>query len=116
MGVLLRRKLQEDSELGLFTTLFCVMLLPIGDKETGRRVTLTGETDSGNHFEVSRWSTTKAPLSLIMMELAIQCRFKGIDLHLEWIPRGQNIEADELSIQERDQSRMQYQAAGLYRA
>ena len=74
------------------------MLLPIGDKKIGRRVTLIGETDNrGNHFAVSRWSTTKAPPSLTMIELAIQCRLKGIDLHLAWIPRGQNIDAEELS-------------------
>ena len=74
------------------------MLLPISDRGVGRRITLTGETDNReNHFAVSRWSTTKAPLSLIIMEFAIQCRLKGIDLHLVLIPRGQNVEADELS-------------------
>ena len=33
----------------------------------------------------------------MMMELVIQCRLKGIDLHLAWIPRGQHIEAEESS-------------------
>ena len=76
------------ARLELFTTWLCVMLLPIGDKKIGRRVTLTGETDNrGNHFAVSRCSTTKALLSFITMELDIQCQLKGFDLHLAWIPR-----------------------------
>lgn len=59
---------RKIASLELTTTWLCVMLLPIADKKIGRRVTLTGKTDNrGNHVAVSRWSTTKAPPSLIMM-------------------------------------------------
>jgi hypothetical protein len=86
------------ASLELFTTLLCVMLLPLGSGNEGKRLVLTGETDNrGNSFAVARWSTTKAPLSMILMELAVQCRKRGIVLHLAWLPRLQNIEADELS-------------------
>ena len=41
--------------------------------------------------------TTKFPLSAILMELAATLSCRGSELRLNWIPREQNIEADELS-------------------
>ena len=89
---------RKIASLELYTTLLCAMKLPVARTTMGRQIALTAETDNmGNSFAVGRWSTTKAPLSMIMMELAVQCRRRGLDLHLAWIPRLQNMEADELS-------------------
>ena len=41
--------------------------------------------------------TTKFPLCAILMELAACLAAKGSSLDLHWLPREQNIEADELS-------------------
>ena len=41
--------------------------------------------------------TTKFPLCAILMELAALLASKGSALDLHWLPREQNIEADELS-------------------
>ena len=41
--------------------------------------------------------TTKVPLVGILMELAALCHDRGIRLHLDWAPREQNVEADELA-------------------
>ena len=54
------------ASLELFTTLLCVMLLPLGSGNAGKQRLLTGETDNrGNSFAVGRWSTTKAQLSMM---------------------------------------------------
>ncbi len=44
--------------------------------------------------------STKFPLAVILMEIAVVCHRKGIELHLYWLPREQNIEADALSNQD----------------
>ena len=69
--------------------------------ESGRRdatLVLGGSTDNqGNAFAVSKMLTTRFPLNAVLMEVAAQCLARGIRLHLSWTPRGQNVEADELS-------------------
>jgi hypothetical protein len=41
--------------------------------------------------------TTKYPLCIIILELAVQLHRRGISLDVSWIPRQQNAEADEIS-------------------
>eukprot|EP00438_Fugacium_kawagutii_P014330 Skav232174 [mRNA] locus=scaffold4749:104086:104403:- [translate_table: standard] len=41
--------------------------------------------------------TTAFPLSVILMELALQLQKIQVDLELQWIPRDQNVEADSLT-------------------
>ena len=41
--------------------------------------------------------TTKFPLTVILMEIAVQAELRGVRLHLFWIPRDQNQEADGLT-------------------
>jgi len=58
----------------------------------------SGATDNkGNSFSVSKLMSTKFPTTLLLMELSEQLRSRSLELHLNWIPRGQNEPADDLS-------------------
>ena len=59
---------------------------------------MTGMTDNaGNQFALARLMSSKFPLIIILTELAAQMRERRLELALEWIPRGQNEEADALT-------------------
>ncbi len=83
----------------LYTTLITVMTLCDKDCDGLLQLTsLAGETDNqGNSFAVGRLLSTKFPLNIVLMELALQLHKRGMVLDLSWIPREQNVEADELS-------------------
>ena len=53
--------------------------------------------NQGNSRVVARLLTTKFPLNAFLMELAVQLQRSNADLELYWLPRLQNIEADELT-------------------
>jgi hypothetical protein len=83
----------------LYTTLVTVMTL-CGKGSDGfiQRTSLAGDTDNqGNTYAVGRLLSTKFPLNIVLMELALQLHSRGMTLDLSWIPREQNLEADELS-------------------
>ncbi len=70
-------------------------LLPTDSKA---RLRLPGMTDNAaNTFSVSKLMTTKFPLLIVIMEIAIQSEARNIILDLEWVPRDANEEADALS-------------------
>ena len=56
-----------------------------------------GIDNEGNAYALRKWSTTKHPFCLILMELSIDCRLRNISLDLSWISREQNCTADNLS-------------------
>ena len=86
------------ASLELFTTLLCLKVLPPPVKCGNARLQLTAGTDNlGNAYALTRWSTTRFPLGLIMMELAVEARLKNLSLELVWVPRDQNVPADDLS-------------------
>ena len=59
---------------------------------------MTGLTDNlGNAFAVARLMTSKFPSVVILAELAEQLRARQAELSLQWIPRDQNEEADDLT-------------------
>ena len=61
-------------------------------------VTLTALTDNlGNAHVLKKFGSSKFPLSIVAMELASQLDRCGIDLDLQWVPRWQNQEADDLT-------------------
>jgi len=51
----------------------------------------------GNSFALSRLMTTKYPLCLLVMELAVALEERGLALTAEWVPREWNAEADALT-------------------
>jgi len=51
----------------------------------------------GNTFALSRLMSTKYPLCLLVMELAVVLEEKGLALTAEWAPREWNAEADALT-------------------
>ncbi len=70
-------------------------LLPTDSKA---RLRLPGMTDNAaNTFSISKLMTTKFPLLIVIMEIAIQSEARNLILDLEWVPRDANEEADALS-------------------
>ena len=62
------------------------------------RVSLTALTDNlGNAHVLRKFGSSRYLLSIIAMELATQLDRRGIDLDLQWVPRWQNQEADDLT-------------------
>jgi hypothetical protein len=87
------------ASIELFTTLVAAMVFRQPDSEGLLELSvMDGETDNkGNAYVVAKLMTTKYPLNIILMELAMQLRKYNSCLSLAWVPREQNIEADELS-------------------
>ena len=88
------------SSLELTATLMAVMVFGKDGKWRGERgrLSVTSFTDSlVNAFAMQRFLSCKYPLSIVVMELAAQLREKALELDLQWIPRGQNEEADDLT-------------------
>jgi hypothetical protein len=61
-------------------------------------VKLRGGTDNkGNSYIVQKLLTTKWPGAAVLMQLSELLMRRGIWLELEWVPREQNVEADQLT-------------------
>ena len=85
--------------LELFGTLLSIMAFgdswPRNSMGTSR---ITGTTDNGgNPHVLSRLMTSKFPLVVILAELAEQLRQRDLSMSLDWVPRDQNEEADDLT-------------------
>ena len=84
----------------LAATVGLVLLAQVSLAEPGvsGSVTVTGFTDSlVSSSVVTRGLTTAFPLCAVAMELAAQLEVRNAELHLEWVPREQNAEADMLA-------------------
>ena len=83
----------------MYATLLSVVLFsPVWPADVGGEIRLTGATDnSGTPFAVSRLMTSKFPMIVVLTELAEQLRARGLSLSLNWTPRDQNEEADDLT-------------------
>jgi hypothetical protein len=58
----------------------------------------TGLTDNkGNSFVLMKMLSTKFPLTILLIELSEQLRHRHLELHLQWVPREGNQEADDLT-------------------
>ena len=88
--------------LELYATLVSVMVF--GDRwpaGASGQVTIGGTTDNGGNPQIlSRLMTSKFPLVVVLAELAEQLRSRGWRLDLQWAPRDQNEEADDLTNEE----------------
>ncbi|CAE8672430.1 unnamed protein product [Polarella glacialis] len=89
--------------LELLATLCCLVAFlrvpgPVNAEEPRALLTLGGSTDNlGNKFVVAKLQTTKYPLVCVLMEIAAMLHQAGEGLDLQWVPRLQNIEADQLT-------------------
>ena len=85
--------------LELLGTLVAIMLFDPERKRGGSAAcAITGGTDNrGNSFIVQKMSSTKFPITPLLIELSEQLRVRNAELHLTWVPRLQNQEADDLS-------------------
>ena len=100
--------------LELIGVLVAVMVLaPSSTWASGSAaVTLTALTDNlANTHVLRRYGSSRYPLSIVAMELAVQLDIVGIDLQLQWVPRAQNQPADDLTNDRfddfRDQNRIE---------
>jgi hypothetical protein len=60
--------------------------------------TIRGGTDNkANTFVATKLLSTKFPLTILVMELIAQLRVKGCQVQLDWVPREDNVPADDLT-------------------
>ena len=87
--------------LELYATLVCVVLFGKRWRSaTSGRLRLSGATDNlGNTMVMNKLMSSKFPLVIVLTELAAQLQAHNLDLHLQWVPRLQNEEADALTNQ-----------------
>jgi hypothetical protein len=89
------------ASLELLGILVSVMVLLPDDAmraETLGTVSLTCGTDNqGNSYLLDKLMTTKYPLGVVLMELAVQVGLRNAVLRANWLPRLQNEEADALT-------------------
>jgi len=85
--------------LELFATLISFLVFsPRWLTSSRGSISLTGLTDNfGNSFAVEGLMTSKFPSVVILAELAEQLRLRQAKLGLQWVPRDQNEEADDLT-------------------
>jgi hypothetical protein len=82
----------------LGTILAIVLFDPNGTRNNITSCGVTGSTDNkGNSYIVQKMLSTKFPITPLVIELSEQLRYRGAELHLTWIPRELNQEADDLS-------------------
>ena len=74
-----------------------VVLFGVPRGETGRVRCSAGTDNYGNSHIVARLLTSSFPLCAFLAELAMQLQKSGTELHLHWLPRLQNKEADALT-------------------
>ena len=88
--------------LELMGTLLSIIMFNYTEDTLKRaRYTLTGETDNqGITLAMRKFMSTKWPLSALLAELSEQLRFRNIELHLDWLPRNENQEADAITNQD----------------
>ena len=85
--------------LELLGTLLCLVLLDFSFEELtcGNNV-ICGSTDNqGNSFILSKYFSTKWPITALLIETSEQLRTRGLELSLRWIRRELNTEADDLT-------------------
>ena len=89
------------ASLELLGVLVSVMVLMPNDDEASESlgsISLTCGTDNlGNSYLLDRLLTTKYPLGVVLMELAVQLGMRNAVLRANWLPRLQNEEADALT-------------------
>ena len=89
------------ASLELLGVLVSVMvLMPAGEAaaESLGSISLTCGTDNqGNSFLLDKLLTTKYPLGVVLVELAVQLGLRNATLRADWLPRLQNEEADALT-------------------
>ena len=87
--------------LELLATLIAARLWARDLPKGGRgKCWVKGKTDNlSNSYAVSKWMSTKYPLTILIMELSETLRTRDCELSLEWVPREKNQLADDLTNQ-----------------
>ncbi|CAE7588864.1 unnamed protein product [Symbiodinium sp. CCMP2592] len=88
---------RQIASLELLATLAAVVVFDVPDASKCCFRCSAATDNKGNSHVLSRLLTTKFPLNAFLMELAMQLQTRGAELHLFWLPRLQNVEADSLT-------------------
>ncbi|CAE7438573.1 unnamed protein product [Symbiodinium sp. CCMP2592] len=88
---------RQIASLELLATLAAVVSFGVPTGENCGFLCSAATDNRGNSNLVARLLTTKFPLCVLLMELAVQLQDRGADLKLHWLPRLQNEEADSLT-------------------
>ena len=88
---------RQIASLELLATLAAVVVFDVPEASKCSFRCSAATDNMGNSHVVSRLLTTKFPLNAFLMELAVQLQKRGAELHLFWLPRLQNVEADALT-------------------
>ena len=85
--------------LELLASLVAVKLwMPHTSEASDATCWIRGNTDNqSNTYAISRWMSTKFPLTVFIMELSESLRLSRCNLTLDWIPRESNQLADDLT-------------------
>ena len=85
--------------LEMLATLIAARLWARGLSKGGRgKCWIKGSTGNlSNAYAVSKWMSTKYPLTVLIMELSETLRTRDCELCLEWVPREKNQLADDLT-------------------
>eukprot|EP00435_Cladocopium_sp_Y103_P025201 s1714_g6.t1 len=97
-------KLKKDPKrviaaLELLASLVAVKLwMPTAGSDAEAVCWIRGKTDNqSNTFALTKWMSTKFPLTILIMELSESLRLGRCNLSLDWIPRDLNQLADDLT-------------------
>ena len=85
------------ASLELLATLAGVVLLGVPEQHRLSAVCSAGADNRGNIFVGERLMMTKFPFSALLVQLTAQLQSHGSDLCFRWLPRLQNMEADQLT-------------------
>ena len=89
------------ASLELLATLVAVRLWadPGSGGKRGKCWIKAGTDNQSNTYSISKWMSTKFPLTILILELSETLRTRSCVLELDWIPREQNQLADDLTNQ-----------------
>lgn len=87
------------ASLELLATLIAIKLwMPKNPKGSNAKCWIRGKTDNlGNAYAITKWMSTKFPLTVLVMELSESLRLGNCFLNLDWLRRDKNQLADDLS-------------------
>jgi hypothetical protein len=102
--------------LELLATLVAIVLFDPEEKVGGLRgCTITASTDNkGNSYIISKLSSTKWPITALLIETSEQLRCRSAILNLQWLRRENNSEADALTNQDFKLFKPELRIGGLF--
>jgi hypothetical protein len=102
--------------LELLATMVAIVLFDPEEKRGGLRgCALTATTDNkGNSYIVNKLSSTKWPITALLIEVSEQLRCRTAILNLQWVKREDNSQADALTNQDYSLFKAEHRLGGSF--